>query len=51
MIVMKILTTKIKTKEYDVMKWRIQAVNITTKTKLKIYFTNPEFSTPKTVTW
>ena len=33
------------------MKWHTQAVNSTTKLKVKIYFTLPELSATKTVTW
>ena len=33
------------------MKWQNQVVNITTNHKVKIYFTLPEFSATKIVTW
>ena len=33
------------------MQWNMQAVNITTNMKFKIYFTLPECNTTKTITW
>ena len=33
------------------MKWHTQAVNSTTKLKVKIYFTLPELSATEIVTW
>ena len=51
MIIMRRLTTKIRTKEDIVMQWKTQAGNITTNLKVKIFLTIPEFSATKKVTW
>ena len=48
---MRRLLTKLKTKEYVVVQWHTQAGNITTNLKVKIYFTLPELSMTKIVTW
>ena len=51
MIVMRRLMTKLKTKDDSVIQWHTQSGNITTNTKVKIYFTLPGFTTKKIVTW
>ena len=47
---MKILTKKLYPKEDAMIQWHMQAGNITTNLKVKIYFTLPELSATKIVT-
>ena len=49
--VMRSIMKNFEIKEGSVVEYHIQADNITTNLKVKIYFTLPEFSTTKTVTW
>ena len=45
------ITTKLKTIKDTAVQWKIQAVDPITNLKVKIYFTLPEFSLTKVVTW
>ena len=45
------LMLKLKKTKYPVTQWQVQAGNITTDYKVKIYLTSPDFSVTKIVTW
>ena len=49
--VMRRLIYKLNPKKYYVVQWHIQAGNITTNLKVKIYFTLPDLSPTKIVMW
>ena len=50
-IVMNRPISKLNPKKDNVVQWHMQAGNITTNHKVKIYFTLPELSATKIVTW
>ena len=50
-IVTRKIITQLNYKENAVMQWHTQAGKITNNMKVKIYFTSPEFSAKKIVTW
>ena len=49
-VIMRLMLKLLKTK-YPVTQWQIQAGNITTDHKVKIYLTSPDFSVTKHLTW
>ena len=51
MILMRSLVEKLHPEKDDVMQWHTQAGNITTKNKVKVYFTLPALNTTNTVAW
>ena len=50
-VVMRRIIAKINPKKDYVIKWHTQAGNIATNIKVEIYFTLPEFSATKIMTW
>ena len=50
-VMVRLVFFKLYPEKYTVMQWNMQAGNITTNIKVKVYFTLPSLSVKNSVTW